>query len=109
LDTSPPTITDLSPRIILSIDKFFFIAHNISNAATHEWHLVRVAFQDSILMYPAALQDGWFMVEFYVAHPNDMQFNATNQRFWLQYHNHTTPTFGPIDAHLSTPSDTSTS
>jgi hypothetical protein len=108
-DTSPPTITDLSPWIILSINKLFFIAHNIGNAATREWRLVRVAFQDSILMYPAALQDDWFMVEFYVTHPNDMQCNATNQRFWLQYHNHTVPTFGPIDAHLLTPSDMSKS
>jgi hypothetical protein len=58
LDASPPTITDLSPQIILSINKLFFIAHNIGNAATREWHFVRVAFQDSILMYPAALQDG---------------------------------------------------
>ncbi len=108
-DASPPTITDLSPRIILSIDKLFFITHNIGNAATREWHLVRIAFQDSFLMYPAALQGGQFMVEFYVAHPNDVQCNATNQWFWLQYCNHTAPTFGPIDAHLLTPSDTSKS
>jgi hypothetical protein len=42
-------------------------------------------------------------------HPNDVQCNATNQWFWLQYCNHTAPTFGPIDAHLLTLSDTSKS
>jgi hypothetical protein len=60
-------------------------------------------------MYSADLQDGWLMVEFYVAHPYDVQCNATNQQFWLQYRNHTMPTFGPMDAHLLTPSDTSES
>jgi hypothetical protein len=60
-------------------------------------------------MYLAALQDGWFMVEFYVPHPNDVQCNAKNQQFWLQYWDHTTPTFGPIDAYLLTPSDMSKS
>jgi hypothetical protein len=109
LDASPPTITDLSPRIISSINKLFFITHNIGNAATREWRLIRVAFQDSISMYPAALHYGWFMVKFSVPHPNDVQCNSTNQRFWLQYRDHTMPTFGPIDAYLLTPSDTSES
>jgi hypothetical protein len=38
-DASPPTIPDLSPQIISSINKLFFITHNIGNAATCEWHL----------------------------------------------------------------------
>ncbi len=36
-----------------------------------------------------------------------MRFNATNQRFWLQYCNHTAPSFGTTDTHLITPLDTS--
>ncbi len=58
-------------------------------------------------LYPSALQDGCFLVEFYVAHPNDVRFNAINQRFWLKYRDHAAPTFGSINAHLITPSDTS--
>jgi hypothetical protein len=69
--------------------------------------LFAVLFGDSISFYPSALQDGRFLVEFYVAHPNDVRFNATNQRFWLQYCNHTAPTFGTMDIHLITPLDTS--
>jgi hypothetical protein len=92
---------------MLSADQLFFIAPTIGNAASHEWRLIRIAFGDSISLYPSALQDGWFLVEFYVAHPNDVRFNATNQRFWLQYCDHTATTFCTMDAHLITPLDTS--
>jgi hypothetical protein len=100
----PPLITYLFPRIILSANKLFFIAHTIGNAASREWCLVHVAFCVSISLYPSSLQDGRFLVKFYVAHPNDMRFNATNQQLWLQYCNHTAPTFlapwMPIRLHL---------
>jgi hypothetical protein len=58
-------------------------------------------------LYLSALQDERFLVEFYVARPNDVWYIATNQCFWLQYHGHTPPTFGTMDAHLITPSYTS--
>jgi hypothetical protein len=48
-------------------------------------------------------------VEFFILHHDDIHYNATNQRFWLQYHNSrdiATPT--PYAAtHLIRPSDTS--
>jgi hypothetical protein len=48
-------------------------------------------------------------MEFFTLHHDDIQYNTTNQRFWLQYHNSgdiTTPT--PYAAtHLIQPSDTS--
>ncbi len=53
------------------------------------------------------LQDGRFLVEFYVAHPQDMRCNAINQRYWLQYCVPNGISDGRIDAHLITPSDTS--
>jgi hypothetical protein len=68
--------------------------------------LVQVAFQDSILHFPSALQDGWFLVEFYVVHPSDVWYNATNQQYWLQYSEHDGISNGQLDAHLITPSDT---
>jgi hypothetical protein len=45
----------------------------------HEWCLVRVAFNDSIGAYPSCLQMGRFLVDFYIMHPADIRYNATNQ------------------------------
>jgi hypothetical protein len=42
-----------------------------------------------------------------MAHPADARYNAINQRYWLQYRDHNSPTFGTMDAHLITPLDTS--
>ncbi len=107
VNPSPPSITTLAPLIISSADKLFFIVHTIGTAGCYEWRLVRVAFQDSVSLYPPCLQDGRFLVEFYMAHPADARYNAINQRYWLQYCDHNSPTFGMMDAHLITPSDTS--
>ncbi len=106
-EPSTPRITTLAPLIILSTDKLFFIAHKIGMADCYEWHLVRVAFQDSISLYPPCLQDGCFLVKFYMAHTADACYNAINQRYWLQYRDCNSPMFGTMDAHLITPSDTS--
>ena len=103
----PPSITSLAPKIISSTDKLFFIAHKLGNSSSCEWRLVWVAFTTSISLYPSALQDGRFLVEFYVAHPQDMRCNAINQRYWLQYCVPNGISDGRIDAHLITPSDTS--
>jgi hypothetical protein len=40
LPPSPPTITDLAPKIIASADKLFFIAYKIGASACQEWRLV---------------------------------------------------------------------
>ncbi len=69
--------------------------------------LVRVAFQDSVLLYPPCLQDRHFLVKFYMAHPADARYNAINQCYWLQYHDCNSPTVATMDAHLITPSNTS--
>ncbi len=106
-EPSTPMITTLAPQIISSTNKLFFIAHKIGTADCYEWCLVRVAFQDSILLYPPCLQDGHFLVEFYMAHPVVACYNAINQRYWLQYCDCNSPMFGTMDAHLITPSDTS--
>jgi hypothetical protein len=102
-----PTILTLALLIISSTDKLFFIAHKIGTADCYEWHLVCVAFQESVLLYPSCLQDRRFLVEFYMAHPADAHYNAINQRFWLQYRDCNAPTFGTMDAHLITPSNSS--
>jgi hypothetical protein len=101
-----PTIATLAPLIISSRDKLFFIAHMISTADCYERRLVRVAFQDSVLLYLLCLQDGRFLVKFYMAHPAEACYNAINQQFWLQYRDCNAPTFGTMGAHLITPSNT---
>jgi hypothetical protein len=103
----PPSITTLVPQIFASADKLFFIMHKIRLSLSCEWRLVRFAFMESISLYPSALQDGWFLVKFYVAHPQDVRHNAINQQFWLQYCKANSISNGHLDTHLITPSDTS--
>ncbi len=69
---------------------------------------MHVAFQDLVALYPSCLQDGHFLVDFYVAHPSDICYNVINQQFWLQHCNQTPAVFGTMDAHLITLSNTST-
>jgi hypothetical protein len=103
---TPPTITTLSPLIISSSDKLFFISSKIGTADCCKWRLVRVAFKDSVTLYPSCLQDGCFLVDFYMSHPDNVCYNTINQCFWLQYCNCNTPMFGTRDVHLITPFDT---
>ena len=106
-EPTPPTIVELAPKIISSADKLFFIAYKLGSSSCREWRLIRVAFADTISLYPSALQDGRFLVEFYVLHPSDVRYNATNQRYWLQYSDRTGICNDHLNAHLITPSDTS--
>jgi hypothetical protein len=80
------SISSLTTAIIRSVDKLFFISNPTGSNEAQEWRLVRVAFQESMSLYPSCLQDGRFLVEFYICHPADFQYNAVNQGFWLQYH-----------------------
>ena len=51
-----------------------------------------VAYEDSISLHPACLQDGKFLVDYYIAHPQDTSLSAENMRFWMEYHAITTLT-----------------
>jgi hypothetical protein len=106
-EPSAPMISTLAPLIISSTDKLFFITHKIGTADCYEWRLVCVAFRDSVSLYSSCLQDGCFLIEFYMAHPADACYNAISQSFWLQYHDRNGPIFSTMDAHLITLSDTS--
>ncbi len=62
---SPPLIPHLSTLvagIIASSDKLLFVLHSLGNQSTREWHLIRVAFADSVPMSPSCFQDGRFLV-----------------------------------------------
>jgi hypothetical protein len=104
-----PSIADLAPAIIRSTDRLFFISFNFSAQKYHEWRLVRVALEDSMSLHPSCLQDGRFIVEFYIPHAGDIRYNCINKRFWLQYHT-LADSVAPIElaqTHLVKPSDTS--
>jgi hypothetical protein len=109
---SPPLIPHLSilvAGIIESSDKLFFVSHSLGNQSTRKWCLIRVAFADSVSISPSCLQDGRFLVKFYSLHHDDIWFNSTNQRYWLQYHSLgdiTTPSSSST-THFIRPSDTS--
>ncbi len=81
-----PSISRLTTAIIRSVDKLLFISNPTGSNEAWEQRLVRVAFQESMLLYPLCLQDGRFLVKFYICHPADSCYNAVNQSFWLQYH-----------------------
>ena len=90
------------------VEQTVFISHSLENPSVCKWCLVCIAFSDSTALSPSYLQDGRFLVEFYTLHHNDVHFNATNQRYWLQYHsldNLTTPTL-TTTTHFICPSDT---
>ena len=59
--------------------------------------------------YPSCLQDGRFLVKFYISHPADSRYNATNTHFWLQYHTlgELQSPLSTMDTHLIRPSDSS--
>ena len=105
---SLPDISTLAASIISSADRLFFISVAVS-PSYKEWRLVRVVLDDSISLHPACLQDGRFLVEFYVRHADDLCYNSINQRYWLQYHK-AEDLRAPLDSthtHLVRPSDTS--
>ena len=108
---SVPPISTLVKSIIDSTDRLFFVSHSLGNPTIREWRLIRVALTDSTAMSPSCLQDGRFLVEFYILHHEDIRQNATNQRYWLQYHPFReiiTPTSSTM-THMIRPSDTSES
>jgi hypothetical protein len=66
-----PSISSLTTAAIRSTDKLFFISNPTGSNEAQEWRLVRVAFQESMSLYPLYLQDGRFLVKFYIYHPAD--------------------------------------
>jgi len=106
---SVPEIHLLTAAIIKSTDRLFFLSHNNGANDAREWRLARVAFSDSVSIYPSCTLDGRFLFEFYICHPTDWRYNAVNQRYWIQFHGREDihhPTLSS-ETHLVRPSDTS--
>jgi hypothetical protein len=112
VDLRPPSfppISSLVASIIASLDRLLFVSHSLGNPSIRKWRLICVALLVSTSLSPSCLQDGCFLVEFYSLHHEDVQFKATKQQYWLQYHSIgtiTTPT-SSTTTHLIWPSDTS--
>ncbi len=106
--TIPPSAI-LAQQIIKSSDKLFFISNMIGSGNTWEWRLVRVAFEALMASYSSCLVDGQYLVDFYISHPSDYQYNVINKCFWLQYHSQDKIVHHSTSAHthLIQPSDTS--
>jgi hypothetical protein len=104
-----PAIHLLTAAIISSSDKLFFVSHSIGANSSCEWHLARLAFNDSVSLYPSCTLDGQFLFNFYICHPSDWRYNAVNQRYWIQYHGREDIACPDLstDTHLIRPSDTS--
>jgi hypothetical protein len=94
-DTSILTTTNIPPRtvqkliadIIQSEDKLFFINHSVTaTKGRKEWKLIQVNFEKSIQQQPACLQNGRFLVDFYIEHHRDKSLDIRDRRFWLEYH-----------------------
>jgi hypothetical protein len=76
-----PAIHLLTATIISSTDKLFFVSHSIGANNSREWRLARIAFNDSVSLYPSCTLDGRFIFKFYIGHPSDWCYNAVNQRY----------------------------
>ena len=104
-----PAIHLLTAAIIRSTDRLFFVSHSIGANDAREWRLARVAFHDSVSIYPSCTLDGRFLFEFYICHPADWRYNAVNQRYWIQFHGREDMLHPSLttETHLVRPSDTS--
>jgi hypothetical protein len=81
-----PKLNTLVCSIIQSSDHLFFISHSFGPNEAHKWRLVRVAFEQSMSSYPLCLQDGRFLLEFFICLLSNSRINAINQCYWHQYH-----------------------
>jgi hypothetical protein len=106
---SVPAIHLLTAAIIKSTDRLFFVSHSIGANDAREWRLARLAFSDSVSIYPSCTLDGRFLFDFYICHPADWRYNAVNQRYWIQFHGREDILHPSLttDTHLVRPSDTS--
>jgi hypothetical protein len=106
-----PLIQLLVAAIVWSTDRLFFVSCRFGDNKAREWQLARVAFMDSMSLYPSCTLDGRFLFEFYICHPADWHHNTVNQRYWLQLHSVDDLCFPrlALDTHLVCPCDTSDS
>eukprot|EP00978_Attheya_sp_CCMP212_P035800 scaffold157897_cov33-Attheya_sp.AAC.1 len=99
---APPSID-----IIKSKDKLFFITYSRPDKHRKEWKLVQLDFECSMKLYPNCLQDGKFIVNFYIQHHNGDKLHITDRRFWLEYHQAEHSKMLSLNYHIIQPSKVS--
>jgi hypothetical protein len=73
--------------VIRSEDKLFFMSCSQERSQRRkEWKLVRVDFKGSLQKNPACIQNGKFLVEFFIEHHRDSALDVRDRRFWLEHH-----------------------
>ena len=65
-----PEIIPLSTQILAIVEKIFFIYHTVPGYEVTEWALVCCCIKKIINKNPTTLQDGIFLVELFIFHPN---------------------------------------
>jgi hypothetical protein len=81
-----PTPQHLASRLVASESRLFFISWSRPASRRREWHLVQVQFENSVSLNPDCLQNGKYLVYFFICHPKDRTIHPRNQRWWLEYH-----------------------
>jgi hypothetical protein len=102
--TTDRTFSKLVADIIGSNDKLFFIAHSPANQSRREWKLVQLDFITTMKLHPGCLQDGKFLVQYYIEHFNDSSVDLADKRYWLEYHSHENHKTLGVQYHLIPPS-----
>ena len=64
----------------------FFINYQVDGLTRREWRLVQIELSESLRLNPQALVNARLLVTFYVAHPDNDTYSASNQHFWKKYH-----------------------
>jgi hypothetical protein len=106
-DAAKRSFSQLIADIIKSEDKLFFIAYSRPDEQRKEWKLVQLDFERSMQLYPNCLQDGKFIVNFYIQHHNDDKLHITDRRFWLEYHQAEHSKTLSLNYHIIQPSEVS--
>jgi hypothetical protein len=88
--TLPPVIKTKSTIVAGLVrleDKLFFLSYALQRCQTRkEWKLARVDLHRSLQQYPNCLQDGRFLMEFFIEHHRDKNLDICSRRYWLEYH-----------------------
>jgi hypothetical protein len=105
LSTSIRTKSSIVADLVRSEDKLFFIAYSQEKSQERkEWKLVHVDFRRSLRQYPNCLQDGRFLIEFFIEHHRDKHLDICDRRYWLEYHQTNSQKFLSTDYHILQPS-----
>jgi hypothetical protein len=93
-------------ELVASADRLFYIAYSqYRDQKRREWKLVSVDFEKSIRQYASCLQDGRFLVEFFIEHHRDSNLDICSRRYWLEYHRTNAHDTLSSDYHILQPSE----